>query len=58
MIKKYTYPTERAGNVGVARLCRWHLGLGKKETLDILNLTHSNENFWWLEDVTTLDEGY
>lgn len=33
-----------------ARICKI-LGLGRRDTLKVLGLKQSNENYWWLQDV-------
>ncbi len=39
----------RRGLIASARICKV-LGLGKKDTLKVLDLKASNENYWWLQD--------
>jgi len=35
--------------IACARICKV-LGIGKKDTLKVLGLRVSNENYWWLQD--------
>jgi hypothetical protein len=49
---EHPYPHGGTHNAmaAVARLCSV-LGIGKKDTLTVLGIKKSNENYWWLADV-------
>lgn len=42
-----SWPDTRQAMVAVARLCR-ALGMNKQQTLHIMNMTRSNDNYHWL----------
>lgn len=46
----YWEQDSRIALAAVARLCNV-MSIGKKDTLTVLGLKKSNENYWWLQDV-------